>query len=68
MQKEIKYYLCDTKKCKNCSYPTCRHTSDVNHAINKDATNFKKIELLNEDGDADILLIETARKCVKMDV
>lgn len=66
--RKIKYYLCDTKKCKNCSYPFCRHTSDVNHAINKDAANFKKIEMLNKDGDTDILLIETETKCAETDV
>lgn len=26
-------YLCDRKQCKNCS-DTCRHTSDINHAVN----------------------------------
>lgn len=27
-------YICDQKQCKNCSYPTCKHTEDVNHAAN----------------------------------
>lgn len=27
-------YLCDQKQCKNCSYPECRHTTDVAHAKN----------------------------------
>jgi hypothetical protein len=27
-------YICDQKQCKNCSYPTCKHTEDVNHAVN----------------------------------
>lgn len=27
-------YLCDRKKCNNCSYPMCKHTSDINHAKN----------------------------------
>lgn len=26
-------YLCDRKQCKNCS-DTCKHTSDINHAVN----------------------------------
>ena len=37
-------YLCDRLKCENCSYPNCKHTSDITHAAN-----FKnKIE--NENG------------------
>lgn len=28
-------YLCDQKKCKNCTYPICRHTEDIKHAKNK---------------------------------
>lgn len=27
-------YLCDLKKCDNCSFPTCRHTADITHAVN----------------------------------
>ena len=27
-------YLCDQKQCENCSYPLCRHTTDVTHAKN----------------------------------
>ena len=27
-------FLCDGKKCNNCSYPTCKHTRDLNHAQN----------------------------------
>jgi hypothetical protein len=29
-------YLCDQKACKNCSYPECRHTHDIEHAISFD--------------------------------
>lgn len=36
MVKPIYFYLCDQQKCKNCSYPECKHTSDLNHAKNKD--------------------------------
>lgn len=64
---EIKYYLCDLKKCEKCSYPFCRHTSDVNHAINKDATNFNKIKMLSKDGDTAFLLIEIAKECAETD-
>lgn len=27
-------YLCDRKKCDNCSYPQCKFTSDVIHKFN----------------------------------
>ena len=26
-------YICDRKKCKNCS-DICNHTTDINHAVN----------------------------------
>lgn len=28
------FYLCDRQRCSNCSYPTCKHTADIAHAIN----------------------------------
>ena len=28
------YFLCDKKECKNCIYPLCKHTPDINHAKN----------------------------------
>ena len=40
-------YICDLKKCKNCSYPTCTHTTDIRHAVNfenKDEAFCEKIE------------------------
>ena len=38
MEEEIKIaYLCDEKKCDNCSYPDCKYTFDIKHA-----KNFKK--------------------------
>lgn len=28
-------YLCDRKECGDrCSYPTCKHTTNVEHAVN----------------------------------
>lgn len=27
-------YICDRKQCERCSYPTCKHTQDVTHAVN----------------------------------
>lgn len=27
-------YLCDRRKCKLCTYPECKHTSDPLHAKN----------------------------------
>ena len=31
-------YLCDRKKCPNCSYPQCKHTFDIKHAKNFDTS------------------------------
>lgn len=28
------FYVCDRKRCKNCS-PECRHTKDLEHALYK---------------------------------
>lgn len=30
----IRAYLCDRKKCRNCSYPECKYTEDITHAKN----------------------------------
>lgn len=27
-------YICDRKQCANCSYPECRHTTNIEHAVN----------------------------------
>lgn len=27
-------YLCDQKACKECNPGQCRHTTDINHAVN----------------------------------
>lgn len=27
-------YICDRKACKNCSYPSCKYTTDIKHAKN----------------------------------
>lgn len=29
-------YICDRKQCENCSFPVCRHTTDIKHAANFD--------------------------------
>ncbi len=48
------YYLCDRKRCQNCSYPFCKHTSDVTHAIN-----FKKDDDgIFVEGDINIMKIK----------
>ena len=26
-------YICDKKKCENCSYPTCKFTTDIEHQL-----------------------------------
>lgn len=28
------YYICNRKKCKECHYPTCKHTQDIQYAMN----------------------------------
>ena len=33
MSEEV-LYLCDRKKCENCSYPDCTRTTDISHAKN----------------------------------
>lgn len=40
-------YLCDRKKCKTCSYPRCRYTTDLAHAgsfVINEAGMYKEIE------------------------
>lgn len=27
-------YICDLKACQNCSFPECRHTTNIEHAVN----------------------------------
>lgn len=39
MEKDQRVYLCDRKKCAGCSYPTCKHTTDINHAKNRGKLN-----------------------------
>lgn len=36
MVKEVKLFLCDRRRCSNCSYPECKHTTDFDYAENKD--------------------------------
>lgn len=33
MAYEVIMFRCDRKKCENCSYPQCQHTTDIHHAI-----------------------------------
>lgn len=48
-------YLCDRRACgKHCSYPECRHTFDISHAVN--FVRFEELYMENEkegktDGD-----------------
>lgn len=28
------FYLCDRKACAKCRYPTCSHTTKIEHAVN----------------------------------
>lgn len=35
-------FLCDRKACEKCSYPTCRHTTELEHARNFAPVGFTK--------------------------
>lgn len=35
-------FLCDRKACEKCSYPTCRHTPEIEHARNFAPAGFTK--------------------------
>ena len=35
-------FLCDRKACEKCSYPTCRHTTELEHARNFAPAGFTK--------------------------
>lgn len=39
-------FLCDRKKCKDCSYQECKHTTDIKHAKNfvKENDFYKELE------------------------
>ena len=47
MVKQEFLYLCDCKKCKNCIYPICKHTNDLNHAKNKEERAYKESPRIN---------------------
>ena len=42
-------YICDRKACENCS-EECRHTSDIDHAVNRYDFNGRMFQLI-EGGD-----------------
>lgn len=44
-RRKIVLYLCDREKCEDCSYPVCKHTTDIKHA-----KNFKCIEVSGAKG------------------
>ncbi len=37
-------FICDLKACIVCSFPKCKHTSDITHAVNFSTINAKYIE------------------------
>jgi hypothetical protein len=43
-------YLCDRLACPDCSYPTCKHTLDISHAVN--------FESFQQDGEKTYRYIE----------
>lgn len=46
-------YLCNTKKCNNCSYPACKHTRDFKHAANFEHYTQNGFDLYIEKGKAE---------------
>lgn len=38
-QKKRKFYVCDRKRCTHCA-EDCHHTTDINHALYEDHTDF----------------------------
>jgi hypothetical protein len=56
------FYLCDRKACDNCSWPTCKHTSNPRHAIHLGQIITEKsfsLEVIPERcGNNNIFLIE----------
>lgn len=49
-------YLCDRLQCEKCSYPVCKHTLKIEHAVNFENIGteehpcyFEKVEEKNDD-------------------
>lgn len=40
-------YLCNLKKCENCIFPTCSHTTDVRYRMPTEGTEMKLIHSSN---------------------
>ena len=59
-------YLCDRKACANCSWPTCKHTSNSRHAINAGMRltekDFNTEIVAGKNGNTDIFLVEKEEK------
>jgi hypothetical protein len=41
-------YLCDRKKCEKCSFPLCKHTTDIKHAIRFKQSEFDESVYIEE--------------------
>lgn len=46
-------YICDRKRCERCSWPQCKHTIDVQHAVNFHRVRFPEPGL--QDGEPKFL-------------
>lgn len=47
-------YLCDRRQCQNCSYPECKYTTDIIHAVNFVSDGQGGfVEVRNDDGQPD---------------
>lgn len=38
-------YLCDLEQCTDCSFPECRHTTDIHHRLYKETEVYEVTEM-----------------------
>lgn len=53
-------YLCDRLACPDCSYPECKHTTDISHAVN--------FTVMRSDGENSNKYMEMERETVEPDM
>lgn len=39
-------YICDLRKCTDCSYPKCSHTTDIRHRLTKEGCKLTEMKLI----------------------
>lgn len=53
-------YLCDRLACSDCSYPECKHTTDISHAVN--------FTIVSSDGETIEKYIEKERETTALNI